>query len=240
PLPGGDLKGAMNNRPQRGYEFGPFRLNTAEHSLLREGQPVPLAPKVFDLLAVLVRNSGHLVEKEELLREVWPESFVEEGNLNRNVSILRKALGEGSAGESYIETVPKRGYRFVAKVKTVTGDGFEPIDSEQLELGSRVKESDVVRADPESKLQPKGTLPGRRWPVLVGLAALVVGTVSYALLHRAARSALKPEIKSLAVLPLQNLSGDPSQEYFADGMTEALISSLAQIRALKVISRTSV
>lgn len=109
----------MNSQPQQRYEFGPFRLDTAEHSLLRDGQVVPLEPRVFDLLRVLVQNDGRLLQKEELLKEVWPGTFVEEGNLNRNISILRKALGEDSAGKPYIETVPKRGYRFVASVKRI-------------------------------------------------------------------------------------------------------------------------
>jgi Tol biopolymer transport system component/DNA-binding winged helix-turn-helix (wHTH) protein len=98
------------------YEFGPFRLDPSEHFLLRDGKPVPLTPKAFDTLLVLVRNSGHLVEKEELMRLLWPNSFVEESNLNRNISMLRKALSE-SANDRYIETVPKLGYRFVAEVK---------------------------------------------------------------------------------------------------------------------------
>ena len=98
------------------YEFGPFRLDVAEHMLLRNGQPVPLTPKIFDVLRVLVQNDGHLVEKEGLLKEVWPDSFVEEGTLNRSVSVLRKALGDSPSGHRYIETVPKRGYRFVAPV----------------------------------------------------------------------------------------------------------------------------
>src|SRR5262249_26148726 len=134
---------------------------------------------------------------------------------------------------SYIETVPKRGYRFVAKVKTITGEDLEIVDSE-------IRGPETVRANPESSFPPKGTSWGRRWLVFGGLAALVAGTVVYSWMHWRAQTALKREIKSLAVLPLQNLSGDPSQEYFKDGMTEALISSLAQIRALKVISRTSV
>ena len=104
----------MNRQPEQ-YKFGPYRLDTAEHSLLREGQLVPLTPKVFDLLRVLVQSNGRLVEKDELLKEIWPDSFVEEGNLNRNISILRKVLGEDSSGKPYIETVPKRGYRFVAR-----------------------------------------------------------------------------------------------------------------------------
>ena len=97
--------------------FGNFSLDLAEHQLLRDGQPVPLTPEMFDLLRVLVENAGHLVEKDRLLKEVWADAFVEESNLNRGISVLRKALGE-TAAERYIETVPKRGYRFVAAVRT--------------------------------------------------------------------------------------------------------------------------
>jgi len=98
------------------YEFGPFRLEPAEHLLLRNGQVIPLPPKVFDTLLVLVQSSGHLVDKDELLRRVWPDTFVEEGNLTKNIFALRKILEGGRENEKFIETVPKRGYRFVAPV----------------------------------------------------------------------------------------------------------------------------
>lgn len=98
------------------FEFGPFRLNVSEHLLLRDGHPVPLTPKNLAVLTVLVQNAGHLVDKERLLKEIWPDSFVEEGTLNRSVSVLRKALGDSPASHRYIETVPTRGYRFVAPV----------------------------------------------------------------------------------------------------------------------------
>jgi DNA-binding winged helix-turn-helix (wHTH) protein len=96
------------------YEFGPFVLDPAEHTLLSDGQPVPLRPKVFDTLLVLVKRHGHLVEKEELMDALWPGQEVEEGNLNKTVSLLRLALGGSDDGGKYIETVPKCGYRFVA------------------------------------------------------------------------------------------------------------------------------
>lgn len=102
------------------YEFGPFRLDPAEHTLSRQGHSVLLAPKVFEILNLLVANSGHLFEKDELMKAVWPDSFVEEGNLTRNISTLRTALGE-SEDQKYIETVPKRGYRFVAPVRELNG-----------------------------------------------------------------------------------------------------------------------
>lgn len=109
----------MTDLPVRLYDFGPFRLDVTEHILFRAHKPVPLSPKAFDTLLVLVRNSGHIVEKEKLLRSVWPETFVEEATLAQNIFTLRKALG-GTKGEQYIQTVPKRGYRFVATVTEVT------------------------------------------------------------------------------------------------------------------------
>src|SRR5688572_8383170 len=145
----------MNSRPQQRYEFGPFRLDTSEHSLLRDGQVVPLEPRVFDLLRVLVQNDGRLLQKEELLKEVWPETFVEEGNLNRNISILRKALGEDSSGKPYIETVPKRGYRFVASVKKIAGKGSGIIDTEQVDQESQARDPDLLQAGEKRDLGPR-------------------------------------------------------------------------------------
>src|SRR5262245_7428415 len=99
------------------YEFGPFRLVPEERLLLRGGEPISLTSKAFDLLLALVEQPGHLFEKETLLEAVWPDSFVEEHNLADNISRLRKALGEGENGQKFIETVPRRGYRFVASVR---------------------------------------------------------------------------------------------------------------------------
>jgi len=101
------------------YEFGPFRLVPAERLLLRRDVPVTLTPKVFDILLMFVRNGGRALGKEAFMREIWPDSFVEEGSLNRNVSTLRKALGDGEGGHRFIETIPKLGYRFVAQVREV-------------------------------------------------------------------------------------------------------------------------
>jgi len=109
------------NRRQTSYEFGPYRLDVAERQLLRSGSSLPLAPKVFDTLIVLVENHGKLLSKLALLQTLWPDTFVEEATLARNISDLRKALGEGTGNQKYIETVPKVGYRFVAQVK-MSGD----------------------------------------------------------------------------------------------------------------------
>ena len=102
------------------YAFGPFRLDSEKRILVRDGVPVPLGPKVGETLLVLVESAGHLVDKDELIQRVWPDAFVEEGNLNKNIFVLRKLLGQWNGGREYIETVPKRGYRFVAPVEEVT------------------------------------------------------------------------------------------------------------------------
>jgi TolB-like protein/Tfp pilus assembly protein PilF len=113
----------MNGQTHYVYDFGPFRLNPMERLLLRRKSAVPLTPKVFDTLVVLVRNSGHVVSKDELMREIWPDTNVEEANLTQNVSTLRKVLDQNHPGSSYIETVPKRGYRFIARVRKVLEAG---------------------------------------------------------------------------------------------------------------------
>jgi DNA-binding winged helix-turn-helix (wHTH) protein/tetratricopeptide (TPR) repeat protein len=114
----------MNKQAKQFYAFGPFRLNPEEQLLFRDGQPVSLAPKVTGTLLVLIENSGHLVDKDDLMKRVWPDAVVEEGNLNKNISVLRKVLGQWDGGLEYIETVPKRGYRFVAPVTSTEGSEF--------------------------------------------------------------------------------------------------------------------
>jgi Tol biopolymer transport system component/DNA-binding winged helix-turn-helix (wHTH) protein len=121
----------MNQHSDHCYEFGPFRLDAEERRLLREGEAVPLPPKAFDLLLVLVECHGHLMQKDELLKLVWPEMFVEEANLSYNVSLIRRALGENGDEQRYIETVPKHGYRFVAEVREAPEEKPEPGIAEQ-------------------------------------------------------------------------------------------------------------
>ena len=123
----------------RFYAFGPFRLDPEKRVLVRDGKPVPLAPKAIEALLVLVENAGHLVEKDDLIKRVWPDAFVEEGNLNKNIFFLRKVLGEWDGGREYIETVPKRGFRFVAPVNEVTHAevGYQPQTSARANLIGR-------------------------------------------------------------------------------------------------------
>jgi DNA-binding winged helix-turn-helix (wHTH) protein len=112
----------MDSRATHRYEFGPYLLEPAECRLLRRGRVVSLTPKLFDLLLVLVQHNGHILKKEELLEAVWPDAVVEENNLSVSVSALRKALGEDSGASEYIETIPRRGYRFVARVREVSDE----------------------------------------------------------------------------------------------------------------------
>src|SRR5215831_42531 len=114
----------MTNGHSPLYEFGHFRIDFGERLLLRNGEVVPLPPKAFDTLVLLVRNSGRALDKSALMKELWPDTFVEEANLAQHISLLRKALGE-SPTDRYIETVPRRGYRFLAKVVEIQ-NGADP------------------------------------------------------------------------------------------------------------------
>src|SRR5262245_17450303 len=129
-----------NRTKHRIWEFGPFRLDETERLLLRAGEPVGLTPKVFDTLFALLERSGRLAEKAELMARLWPDTFVDEGALTRNISDLRKALGE----EKYIETIPKRGYRFVAPVREAGDDGAA------LVVGKTTEAHIVIGAEEEA------------------------------------------------------------------------------------------
>jgi DNA-binding winged helix-turn-helix (wHTH) protein len=113
----------MVRQPAFLYEFGPFRLDVAERLLSRDGEAVPLSPKAFDLLLALVERQGRLLEKTELMKLVWPDTYVEEANLSYNISLIRKALGDDAEGRQFIETVPKHGYRFIAEVRREKAGG---------------------------------------------------------------------------------------------------------------------
>src|SRR5438067_2038709 len=137
------MRAVMGRPVKHLYEFGPFHLDTTEQQLLRGGEPVPLTPKAFEILLALVQNSGHLVHRDELMKEVWPDAVVEENNLTQNISALRKALGEAADRHPYIETVPRRGYRFVADVK-------ELADESMLIVGTHTRSRVVIEEEETS------------------------------------------------------------------------------------------
>ncbi len=142
----------MTEKNGKIYEFEDFRLDLAEQILSRAGKPVALTPKVFDLLAVLVENHGHLLSKDELVKTLWADSFVEEANLNVTVSALRKILGEKPQEDRFIETVPRRGYRFVAKVREILDDDA---DENFFETGQAFTEAKTLSIENPAKNCPK-------------------------------------------------------------------------------------
>src|SRR5712691_968892 len=142
----------MSTELKQSYEFGPFQLDPKNRILLRDRQSVPLTPKVFDTLLLLVERSGQLVLKDELMQAIWPDSFVEESNLTQTVFMLRKALGETGSDQRYITTVPGRGYRFAPDVKQVLGNGDAVAGTSTAALPSDAH-PDVKKSVPQ------------RWPV---------------------------------------------------------------------------
>jgi Tol biopolymer transport system component/DNA-binding winged helix-turn-helix (wHTH) protein len=131
------------------YEFGAFRLSSEDRLLFnKDGEIVPLAPKILDILLILVESRGHLLEKDALMQEVWQDTFVEEGNLARNVSTLRKILGETDASQSYIETIPRRGYRFIAPVREIKEE-----ETTDVIIHERTRASIVIENDEDENLQ---------------------------------------------------------------------------------------
>jgi TolB-like protein/DNA-binding winged helix-turn-helix (wHTH) protein/Flp pilus assembly protein TadD len=205
------------------YEFGPFSLDPAERMLLRGDEIVALTPKAFDTLLLLVRNSGHLLEKDELIRTLWPNTFVEEGSLSNNIFLLRKALGQDP---SFIETVPGRGYRFIGAARE-----FPATAPARLEIPPNVGAPGIT------SLHAKARRPWLSRATLgVAAVALLASLAAAAWFYRVAGRGGQT-IDSVAVLPFVNASADPNTEYLSDGITESLINSLSQVPHLKVMSR---
>ncbi|MEO8128953.1 MAG: winged helix-turn-helix domain-containing protein [Bryobacteraceae bacterium] len=198
------------------YEFGPFILDTAQHLLSRDKSPVALTPKTYDMLVFLVENHGRLLSKDDLMKAVWPDSFVEESNLTQQVSMIRRALGESASEHRYIVTVPGKGYRFAAPVTQIVKDG------------------PAVRM--EIVAPPEPVVPPRRRPQMLipslALAALVllVGIASW--LYSRQKS---PEtLRSLAVLPFQSLGGDAKNDFLGFSLADAIITKLGYVSSLTV------
>jgi TolB-like protein/DNA-binding winged helix-turn-helix (wHTH) protein/Tfp pilus assembly protein PilF len=234
------------------YVFGEFSVDPQIRVLRLREEPVALTPKAFELLFFLIQRGGQVVSKDELMRAVWPDSFVEESNLTQTVFMLRKALGE-TAKQRYILTVQGRGYRFAAEVKTVAGNGLEDA---HREAATRQGAEKAVRREGDPTNQPfeAASLPSRtgvdapssatrnKKRVALAFGALVLvatGLVLWLVPSLTRRANASGPIRSIAVLPLDNFSGDPSQEYFVDGMTDELTTDLAKVSSLHVISRTS-
>ena len=257
------MNGAKGQFTKHFYEFGPFRLDATDHQLFREGVPLPLTPKALDTLLILVQNSGRTLDKDELMKAVWPDTIVEENNLTQNVSALRRVLGQDSR---FIQTMPRRGYRFVAEVR----ERWEEIPA--LIVREHTRSSVVIEEEQETELENQAVRsPAEAFTResltqrLVGLckrpAALVVATTALLLAviavslpsvrqyvlgrlpERAGRRASIPPLaqgKYLAVLPFR-VVGDPgSLNYVAEGLREAISAKLFQLRDVRVVSAATV
>lgn len=217
------------------FRFGDFEVDLRSGDVWKNGNRIRLQDQPFQVLRMLLEHHGEIVTREELKQTLWSaDTFVDfDDGLNTAVKKIRDVLGDSAEKPRYIETIPRRGYRFVG---TVTSPAF----AQEKELVGATSHVEPGRVSP----QATGWRAARRTAyAAIGVLALVVALLGFdvhgwrsGLLGHPAR----PRIESLAVIPLTNLSRDPEQEYFADGMTEALIANLAQVKALRVISRTSV
>jgi TolB-like protein/DNA-binding winged helix-turn-helix (wHTH) protein/Tfp pilus assembly protein PilF len=231
-------------RPASVVRFGTYEVCFQSGEVRKAGLRIRVQQQPMKLLEILLERPGEVVTREELRRRVWTdESF---GDFDQAVNIaiakLRSALGDSAENPRFIETLPKRGYRFIADVSVVDADARPKRPQSTAGDLSTTEAGDNNDNNNKDKLQGPGfAVPPKRRPplwVIVALTLVLILPILFVLLRSRART--PAGIRSLAVLPLDNLSGDASQNYFADGMTDELITDLAQISALRVISRTSV
>jgi len=234
------------------YEFGPYLLDTIQHVLLKEGRTVALTPKTFDTLLLLVQNSGRMLSKEELMKTLWPDSFVEESNLTQQVSTIRRALGDSPGDPHFIVTVPGRGYRFSAEVRN-WGDEKErlglTVSAPQLvsaagnRNGQKVMPLDRADVNGTEKAKPIALPPKwkerktARWTVLSIVAVALLSIAILAItrfLHptQPRTSHAVAANRSLAILPLQNLRQDPDDDFLGFSLADAVITKLGYVSSL--------
>ena len=219
---------ASDERADGRLSFGVFEVDLRAGELRKRGLRVRLQQQPFQVLAMLLERRGDVVSREELQQALWPaNTFVDfDHGLNKAINKIREALGDSAEAPRFIETVAKRGYRFLADVRVADGRGAEQAAVAVVDLAA-------TASAPAARRTPIGA---RTWAIAAAVVVLL-GALAAWRFH--APTSSKPPIRSLAVLPLESLSTDASQDYFADGMTDELISHLGQISALRVISRTS-
>ena len=209
------------------YRFGDFEFDPTSGELHKDGTKVRLQEQPFQILTLLLARPGEVVTREEVRRTLWPaDTFVDfDVGLNSAVKRLRDALDDSAEKPRFVETLPRRGYRFIA-----------PLERPPASVPG-------ASAPPVLEVVPIAAKPGRGprpWPMAAAGAVLLAGLAAWGLWPRLRHRPAPAQIDSVAVLPFENLTGDPEQDYFVDGMTDAVITDLAQVRALRVISRTSV
>jgi len=238
----------------RFYQFGPFRIDMLNHVLLRDGETIPLKPKVFDTLLVLLENRVRVLEKDELMDRLWPATIVEESNLTQNVYLVRKALGEGPRENVYIKTLPKRGYRFVATVNEVVDASADVRVDEHFQARGIVDqktETEVALKFADAKQAARERpLAGQRWEKQSSwwkLSAVVLavcipglgGAITIALPYfksksRSAGKGRSTPVRSIAVLPFMPLRSDAGDEYLGFMMADTLITKLGALKQITV------
>jgi DNA-binding winged helix-turn-helix (wHTH) protein/TolB-like protein/Flp pilus assembly protein TadD len=243
--------------PSRTYEFGPFRLDPVEQQLWRDGEEIALTPKAFGVLLLLAKNSGHAVSKEDFMREVWANTIVEEKNLTDNISTLRQLLGDDAQNPTYIKTVPRRGYRFVADVNEITGRDTDVLVHESSHSRIVIEEEDepteVADISPAAfRFHAVPALPSGKqaspkwfWPLLIAGGLVLAGGIALVTSRFWTKPAASAEpaafaVRTIAVLPFKPLVADASDPSLELGMTDALITKLSNIRQIAVRPTSSV
>ena len=197
----------MANAVRQFYEFGPYRIDPHHRRLTRETKPIPLQPKAFDILLVLVQNSERVVPKDDLMKAVWPGTFVEESNLAQNVSVLRRTLGDAVGENRYIVTVPGRGYRFAGKVQVVDdGEILAEEEEDKLVVESHTRSRLVVEEQQAPVKASAAKSRSLRWLALASLLCLLVATAGYLYTHRAPNLT---ERDTIVLADFDNRTGDP-------------------------------
>jgi len=222
----------MGASPKVLYEFGPFRMDPEKQVLLRDAQPVPVAPKTFETLLILVRHSREVVSKDDLMKELWPDSFVEEGNLSQNIFMLRKALGDSPEARRYIVTMPGKGYRFTAEVRTLTQDGDDVLIASRSRAEVVLEPTDRAPAEAVPALPPPKESLGRRYWIVIGavLALLAAGAVFLMRKRQPAGLTVKDTV---VIADFANTTGDA---VFDDTLRQGLAVQLEQSPFLQLVS----
>jgi TolB-like protein/DNA-binding winged helix-turn-helix (wHTH) protein len=217
---------ASQSTPAEHISFGKFQANLRSRELLRQGSKVRLPDQAFQVLTMLLERPGELIPREEIKKRLWPgDTFVDfDHGLNNAVNRLREALDDSAAVPRYVETLPRRGYRFIGVINSAPPVEGLPVS---------------IEPPPETPRSAKPSQKRSSLRVWIRIAVAVCALFLLLLGLRSRGGLSGSQIHSLVVLPLENLSGDPSQEYLADGITDALITDLANIRSVRVVSRTS-
>ena len=222
------------------YEFDRFRLDPAEQRLLCAGEQVQLAPKAFQILCALIEEHGRLIDKEQLIKKVWPNSFVEEANLSVNISALRKALGDTPDGQRFIQTVPKRGYRFIMPIREVRNDSEREVRTVDSSTTAALKQD----ALPIAATRLGSSFNRALWLTNIGMAVVVVFAMGYFAYSwyqkQSTRTNASAHVRKLAILPFQNANRDPSSDFLGFSLADAIIVKLGYVSTLTVRPSSSI